>query len=1231
MYQNKKWIFVLVLSFCALFSNAQTKRQFSGRVLISPLPVAIDQADMTLEFNDDWFLVTEIRVGDIVIDNKGNSFEITALNSACIGNTAFVRVRYLDGVTSTDGIGVVYRPSEKGLALLGVDIPNNVLATAVNSALLTIDAKTSNYLSGSSLPPASGFALNDAVLNSGDNVVYKRTATGWSSVTGISTSYATDPLLAPAGTNGEVIQSDNDMNYYVYNGSWKAVPTLTSLPSVYKYGDVFYTTGDKKLYLMGNENLWVAISGTSVPAGPVSDFPTTPKAGDFFFDNVNNILYVYDALNRWVEVSINGSMPKGPMNPNPLLATVKESDLFYNTTDHKLYIYNGTAWKSITSLLGNGEIFVGNSSNVPVSVPLSGDASINNIGQLTIKNGVITNQKLDKANIPLDGFGLPMAPIKMGNGVNNFQIQNLGFPVAADDAATAGYVQMLFITPAFLGLKLNNVFVGDVNDRAFATPKVNVPISDFGRATASVSMNPLGGPYTNRITELGNPTLPQDAVPRSYVDSHRINPLYIDLAFNSILVGNASNVAQVYLKSAVSLSDFGAATADVLMGGKYLKNLHEPVSAQDAATMSYVDSKTLSLMTDYVFQGSGTNTPVGVPKTSIHLNDWGAPTSSISMSGTNLTDLADPRLTVAGLQDAASRKYVDGKVGSVVTGIIPPTGPALGYTYYNTTDKIMYVYDGSQWLPVNNILPKDQFYVGDASNKATATLKNAVPLSGFGLPVADISLGNFKIIGLADPTNDQDGATKKYVDFSVGNIISTILLPKGNMLVGDASGKAASTAKSVITLSGFGDAEANISLGTGSNNYKIINVANPTGDQDAATKYYVDSKIIAPVSIALTNNYLLVGNSSNKAIEVAKSNVSLSEFGAISSNLSLKGYQITNMAEPVTAQDAATKNYVDISLSSFSSTPALTLGYLFVGDASNKAAATVKTAIPLSGFGAAAADVDLGIHKITNLLNPTADQEAATKKYVDLQVAGAKLATIGTNTLLGNNTASTADALALTPLQVKTMLSLNNVDNTTDATKNVLSATKLTTTVKINGVDFNGSTNITIPGDNMGNHTATQNIKTVTFAINNDGVDGKGLTFDAAGDAAFAQDVTVNGNFYTPSDQRLKKNIVTLGNALQAINSMRGVRFEYKDQTRYAKGPKIGVIAQELVKVFPEMVTKGADGFYKVDYTQLSAVLIQAVNEQQKMMHQQQLEINDLKVRLDNQQLQINAILKKIE
>jgi hypothetical protein len=161
-------------------------------------------------------------------------------------------------------------------------------------------------------------------------------------------------------------------------------------------------------------------------------------------------------------------------------------------------------------------------------------------------------------------------------------------------------------------------------------------------------------------------------------------------------------------------------------------------------------------------------------------------------------------------------------------------------------------------------------------------------------------------------------------------------------------------------------------------------------------------------------------------------------------------------------------------------------------------------------------------------------------------------------------------------------------------------------------------------GDNLGNHTASQNLLMSTYAINNDGQDGKGLTFETAGNAIFAQDVTVKGNFYTPSDERLKTKIETLSKALQSIDRLRGVRFEYKDQKRYAKGPKIGVIAQELQKVFPEMVTKGADGYFKVDYTQLTAVLIEAVKEQQ-------LQINELNSRLNKQQEQINAILKKMD
>lgn len=66
----------------------------------------------------------------------------------------------------------------------------------------------------------------------------------------------------------------------------------------------------------------------------------------------------------------------------------------------------------------------------------------------------------------------------------------------------------------------------------------------------------------------------------------------------------------------------------------------------------------------------------------------------------------------------------------------------------------------------------------------------------------------------------------------------------------------------------------------------------------------------------------------------------------------------------------------------------LTNGSFLVGNASNVAVATAKSGIPLSGFGAAAADVAMGGYKITGLADPTAAQDAATKNYVDSVAQG---------------------------------------------------------------------------------------------------------------------------------------------------------------------------------------------------------------------------------------------------
>lgn len=68
------------------------------------------------------------------------------------------------------------------------------------------------------------------------------------------------------------------------------------------------------------------------------------------------------------------------------------------------------------------------------------------------------------------------------------------------------------------------------------------------------------------------------------------------------------------------------------------------------------------------------------------------------------------------------------------------------------------------------------------------------------------------------------------------------------------------------------------------------------------------------------------------------------------------------------------------------STLALGEGQFYVGNTAGKAAATPKQAIPLSGFGAAAAEVDMGGNKITNLSLPVANTDAANKEYADTKI-----------------------------------------------------------------------------------------------------------------------------------------------------------------------------------------------------------------------------------------------------
>jgi hypothetical protein len=94
------------------------------------------------------------------------------------------------------------------------------------------------------------------------------------------------------------------------------------------------------------------------------------------------------------------------------------------------------------------------------------------------------------------------------------------------------------------------------------------------------------------------------------------------------------------------------------------------------------------------------------------------------------------------------------------------------------------------------------------------------------------------------------------------------------------------------------------------------------------------------------------------------------------------------------------------------------------------------------------------------------------------------------------------------------------------------------------------------------------------------------------------------------SSERYKENIYTLDNALDKVTSLRGVSYNRKGDTKQ----EIGVIAEEVAVVLPEVLKYNSDGEPdSVSYGRLTAILIEAIKQQQNQIKELQNEIKTLK------------------
>jgi hypothetical protein len=141
--------------------------------------------------------------------------------------------------------------------------------------------------------------------------------------------------------------------------------------------------------------------------------------------------------------------------------------------------------------------------------------------------------------------------------------------------------------------------------------------------------------------------------------------------------------------------------------------------------------------------------------------------------------------------------------------------------------------------------------------------------------------------------------------------------------------------------------------------------------------------------------------------------------------------------------------------------------------------------------------------------------------------------------------------------------------------------------------DDSGSSAATVTDD-----TATNGTRYLTFANQTSGTlstiytDSTGLTFNPSTGTVTA------AVFSATSDERQKANINIITESLTKIQKIKGITFNYKQ----SGNPGVGVLAQDVEYIFPELVSINSDGYKSVAYDGLIGLLIEAIKDQQQQI-----------------------------
>ena len=945
-------------------------------------------------------------------------------------------------------------------------------------------------------------------------------------------------------------------------------------------------------------------------------------------------------------------------------------------------ILNEQSASKLDSSLVSGHVFVGNADGKAVGVALSGDATIDNTGVLTIGDDAVTNSKLIDGAVTatkLNQMGATDGQvIKWNNTSSVWEATNDSEVTVEDNLTSSSTTNALSANQGRIlneqsaskldsSLVSGNIFVGNVDGKA-----------------AGVA---LSGDAT--IDNTGALTIGDDAVTNSKLADNAVNTAEIvdDAVTTSKLIDGAVTAAKLNQMGATdgqvikwnNTSSVWEATNDsevTVEDNLTSSSTTNALSANQGRILNEQSASKLdsSLVSGNIFVGNADGKAVGVALSgdatidntgALTIGDDAVTNSKLADNAVNTAEIVDDAVTTSKLIDGAVTAAKLNQMGATDGQVIKWNNTSS--VWEATNDSEVTVEDNLTSSSTTNALSANQ---GRILNEQSASKLDSSLVSG------NIFVGNAdgKAVGVAlsgDATIDNTGALTIGDDAVTNSKLADNAVNTAE-IVDDAvtTSKLIDGAVTAAKLNQMGATDGQVikwnntsSVWEATNDNEVTVEDNLTSSSTTNALSANQGRILKEQSASkldssLVSGNIFVGNVDGKAVGVALSGdatidntgaltigddavtnsklidgavtaAKLNQMGAtdgqvIKWNNTSSVWEATNDSE-VTVEDNLTSSSTTNALSAnqgrilneqsaskLDST--LTTGHIFVGNSDGKAednSSIFVDAAGLVGVGIATPITELTV-KDTNTGNESSD-------------------------VLVLSPASDVDGWALSSFS----------DGTVAIRQHTSSGFSTNASPGVNTIVHPGGFSIEPDHGHSGGMIRTHGASLFTndggfiTQMNSDNLTSDFIRHDdSSNEWHFGSDrnYTQAGNstlrasaFNTTSDRRLKENIASLDASLDKILGLKPVSYNMIDNTEQTQ---LGLIAQEVLEHFPEVVHQGSDGYYSLNYSGLVAPMISAIQELEARNEELRAENEDLRDRIkfvENLLTTINARVDAME